>query len=130
MYEKDLSEEQAVLQAAIDYILSFPMKSPDEVPSDLASRSGLIRLEFGGLVAYPEFQFRSDARTQELVDEVNGILKAEDDPWAVASWWFYPNPSTDDQATAVELLDDPSRHDELITLAQLEVPEAPETYSS
>ncbi|WP_430335898.1 hypothetical protein [Rhodococcus sp. ACT016] len=121
MYEKDLSQEQAVLQAAIDYILSFPMQSPEEVPSELASRPGLIRLEFGPLVRYPAFQFRSDARTQELVEEINRILKAQDDPWAIASWWFYPNRSTTDEAMPVEPLDNPSRHDELISLAQGEV---------
>lgn len=120
MYEKDLSEEQAVLQAAIDYILSFPMKTPDEVPSELASQPSLIRLEFGPLVLYPAFQFRSDA-TQELVEEINGVLKAQDDPWAVASWWFSPNPWTDDQAMPYTLLDDPLRFDELTSLAQGEV---------
>lgn len=121
MEGKDLSREQDVLQAAIDYVLSFPMKSPDDVPSELASRPRLIRLEFGPLVRYPEFQFRSDARTQELIEEINGTLNAEDDPWAVASWWFAPNRWTDDEAMPIELLDNPSRHDELTFLAQGEV---------
>lgn len=119
--EQDHSREEAVLQAAIDHILSFPMKSPDDVPSGLASRPDLIRLEFGSLVRYPAFQFRSDARTQDLIEEINERLDAREDPWAVASWWFAPNHWTEDRAMPIELLDDPSRHDELASLAKGEV---------
>ncbi len=122
MEETDLSREQAVLQAAIDYILSFPMRSSDEVPIEMASRAGLIRLKTGDTVLYPAFQFRSDA-TRELVEEINALLEAQDDPWAVASWWFAPNPWTEDQAMPIELLDNPSRHDELFSLAQGEASE-------
>ncbi|GBF17622.1 hypothetical protein Br6_05029 [Rhodococcus sp. Br-6] len=113
-----LSRAQAVLEEAIEHILSFPMKSADQIPSEQAPRPGLIRLERGDTVLYPAFQFRSDAQTQKLIDTINVLLKAQDDPWAVASWWFAPNRWTDDQAIPIELLDDPSRHDELTSLAQ------------
>ncbi|WP_420879132.1 hypothetical protein [Rhodococcus sp. (in: high G+C Gram-positive bacteria)] len=121
MKEQDLTREQAACQAAKSYVLSFPMKTPDDVPSELASRPGLIRLECGPLVRYPAFQFRSDAGTQALVEEINEMLDARDDPWAVASWWFAPNLWTEDSAMPFELLDDPSRQAELASLARGEV---------
>lgn len=123
MDEDDLdhSRAQAVLEEAIEHVLSFPMKSAGQIPSEQAPRPGLIRLERGGMVLYPAFQFRSDAGTQALVEEVNEMLDARDDPWAVASWWFAPNLWTEDRAMPIELLDDPSRQAELASLARGEV---------
>jgi hypothetical protein len=39
----------------------------------------------------PDFQFEPDGRPFPVVLEVNGVLCADDDPWAAADWWLGPS---------------------------------------
>ncbi|MGK4585512.1 hypothetical protein [Kitasatospora sp. HPMI-4] len=53
---------------------------------------GLLRLRGpGGVERIPGFQFGAAGRPRTAVLEVNLILGAEQDPWAVADWWLSAN---------------------------------------
>ncbi|UOZ07959.1 hypothetical protein [Amycolatopsis sp. WQ 127309] len=65
----------------------------------------LIRLPRpDGSVSVPDFQFDADLRPRSVVLEVNRVLGADDDPWAVADWWVSGNIWLD--AVPVTLLSD------------------------
>ncbi|MDS0133225.1 MULTISPECIES: hypothetical protein [unclassified Amycolatopsis] len=52
----------------------------------------LIRLPRpDGSVSVPDFQFDVDRRPRSVVLQVNRVLGAETDPWAVADWWVSGN---------------------------------------
>lgn len=52
----------------------------------------LIRLPRpDGSWSVPDFQFDDDLRPRSVVLEVNRVLGADDDPWAVADWWVSGN---------------------------------------
>ncbi len=50
--------------------------------------SMLLALPTGDGYLYPQFQFDQDGSLYEVVQRVNQHLRAADDPWGVASWWF------------------------------------------
>ncbi|MGE7434319.1 MULTISPECIES: hypothetical protein [Kitasatospora] len=53
---------------------------------------GLLRLPGpGGTERLPDFQFGAGGRLRPAVLEVNLLLDAEQDPWAVADWWLSAN---------------------------------------
>jgi hypothetical protein len=72
-------------------LLELPARSPDEIaaPDD----APLIRLapSSGGEIRLPEFQFDRSGRPHDVVMEVNSLIDAVGDPWAVACWWVYPH---------------------------------------
>ena len=64
---------------------------------------------------YPKFQFdRRQMDVYEVVQTVNMLLEARDDPWGAASWWLFPNDRLGDcpanlvaLSQAIEPADDP-----------------------
>ena len=58
----------------------------------LRLRSELLGLRHGRGYLYPAFQFDPERRCVDTtVGAVNQHLRAGDDPWGVASWWFSVN---------------------------------------
>ncbi|MET9229111.1 hypothetical protein [Lentzea sp. NPDC003310] len=53
---------------------------------------GVIRLpRDDGTAAVPLFQFDECGEPLEVVVRVNRVLRAHDDPWGAADWWFSTN---------------------------------------
>jgi hypothetical protein len=68
-------------------LADVPWLSPEEVPGTEQGQP-LVRLRYGpDRVQLPAFQFGPDRRVRPAVAEVNRLLRAERDPWGVASWW-------------------------------------------
>ena len=71
---------------------------PNDIENRLVASSYLLRLPFddtdnNGL--YPKFQFEHTyGRVYRTVPEVNKLLRAAEDPWGAASWWFTENRRT------------------------------------
>lgn len=108
-------------ESVIRRLTELPALTPDEVrrvgtDPDLPE---LIRLGHGATTRLPRFQFDGSGAVRPVVVEVNRILDAEHDPWAVAGWW------TDLHAwlkrAPVELLDEDGGADGLRELARAEV---------
>lgn len=91
----------ARLRSAVQHqVLEEPMFSEDEVAAfsrghiditDIRSRradSMLLALPTDSGILYPRFQFDVDGSVNEIAQRVNQHLRAADDPWGVASWWF------------------------------------------
>ncbi len=91
----------ARLRAAVrQQVLDEPMYSEDEVAAvshghldiaDIRSRradSMLLALPTDSGFLYPRFQFDQRGSAYETTQRVNQHLRAADDPWGVASWWF------------------------------------------
>ncbi len=86
--------------AARHQVLEEPMFSEDEVAAvshghlDLAdirlrrADSMVLALPIDNGFLYPRFQFDEDGSVYEMAQRINQRLRAADDPWGVASWWF------------------------------------------
>ncbi len=92
-----LSAESAELaRAARRRLLAAPARGAERLTAKTArdpARAGLIRLKgHGGTSCFPDFQF--DPVTGEprpVVQEINRMLQAEEDPWGAADWWLAGN---------------------------------------
>ncbi|MGI5498728.1 hypothetical protein [Lentzea sp. CA-135723] len=69
-----------------------------ESASDLRERQhspdvfGVIKLDRDdGSAAVPVFQFDEEGTPLEVVLRVNRVLRAHEDPWGAADWWFSAN---------------------------------------
>jgi hypothetical protein len=83
-----------VTQRATEWLLASPALALDQVRAAGQDpyAPGLIRLERpDGGEQWPAFQFSPDGSTWAVVQSVNRILDAEDDPWGVADWWLGQN---------------------------------------
>ncbi|WP_228979620.1 hypothetical protein [Streptomyces sp. DH12] len=83
-----------VLGPVRDRLLAVPALSEDAVRERGGDPSapGLVRLRgAGGAVRLPCFQFAGGALPWPVVPEVNRLLDADGDPWAVADWWLSGN---------------------------------------
>jgi hypothetical protein len=77
-------------------LLDAPARGADRLTTGAARdplRAGLIRLtDHGGGARYPEFQFDPDTgEPRPVVQEINRLLLADEDPWGVADWWLGGN---------------------------------------
>ena len=98
--EQVLAAPARLRAAARHQVLEEPMFSEDEVlaachghmdMADIRSRradSMLLALPTDSGFLYPRFQFDRSGFAYEMVQRVNQHLRAADDPWGVASWWF------------------------------------------
>jgi hypothetical protein len=84
-----LGEEQISLDALL------ARREADAISAlELAERlrdQGALALSDRGAVRYPAFQFDDEWRLREDVAAVNRLLRAGDDPWGAAAWWFAAN---------------------------------------
>ena len=102
-----LDESEQVLAAPVRLrdavrrqVLEEPMFSEHEVATavhgqldigEIRSRrvdSMLLALPTDSGFLYPRFQFDQNGSVYEMVQRINQHLRAADDPWGVASWWF------------------------------------------
>lgn len=73
-------------------ILRAPMHRAADLPDAAADRPDLIRLPLDdGDVVVPAFQFDQSGLPHPVVLEINRLLDAERDAWAVADWWLSDN---------------------------------------
>lgn len=77
-------------------LLAAPARSAAELDPDTAADpagAGLIRLpdpERGD--RYPDFQFDPDTgKPRPVVQQINRLLLADQDPWGLADWWLGGN---------------------------------------
>lgn len=85
---------EEILAAVRDRLLKVPARTPQELRSrgvDPAA-AGLIRLSApDGSTRLPAFQFTAAGPPFPVVLEINRLLDAERDRWAVADWWLSEN---------------------------------------
>jgi hypothetical protein len=75
-------------------LLAEPGYSPAEVRAlgGDPDQAGLLRLPVpGGGHRLPSFQFTAAGHVHPVVVTINGILRADTDPWGVADWWLRGN---------------------------------------
>lgn len=102
---KQVSVSQLVWEAQIEgearlNILEQPQLTSEEVAtilgatgrsksSRLRTKGAVVGLDVNGRTLFPAFQFDPTShRVRPIVDKINQILGAKDDPWGVASWWL------------------------------------------
>lgn len=72
--------------------------------SRLAAAGRIIALPAGGQNWYPEFQFdAAHRRVRPIVEDLNQLLGAKDDPWGTASWWLSETAFADDPRSPAAL---------------------------
>jgi hypothetical protein len=73
--------------------LGMKGKNLREAASDLRRKGAVLGVKVGQRYLYPVFQFDLlERRLWPVVATVNQTLDAQNDPWAVASWWISKNP--------------------------------------
>jgi hypothetical protein len=89
-------ESASLARAARRRLLAAPARGPERLTAEAARdpvRAGLIRLTGrDSTSSFPDFQF--DPVTGEprpVVQEINRLLLADEDPWGVADWWLAGN---------------------------------------
>jgi hypothetical protein len=98
MYEADV----------VARVLGSSSTNPREYARQVRRRRGVIALRFGNRFVFPAFQFDPERHeVRPVVAEVNGLLGAEEDPWAVASFWFAPDHYLN--ARPADVVGDPDR---------------------
>jgi hypothetical protein len=87
--EAGILEHEMIEASALARLLGSTSANPREFVRSLRARSEVVGLPRPGGYVFPTFQI--NARRREIwpiVAEINRLLGARDDPWAVASWWF------------------------------------------
>lgn len=68
-------------------------KNLREAASELRRNGAVVGVRYGQRYLYPAFQFDlADGRPWPVVVDVNRLLGAAGDAWAVASWWVSESP--------------------------------------
>ena len=74
-------------------VLGSEASNSRQTASRLRLRSELLGLPYRGAFLYPAFQFDpGHSLIWPIVAEINKELRAQDDPWGVASFWFGADP--------------------------------------
>jgi len=110
--EASVLRHEMIEASALARLLGSTAANPRRFVRSLRTRGEVVGLPRTGGYLFPAFQV--NARRREvwpIVAELNRLLGAKDDPWAVASWWF----TRDSRLGAVpyELVTDPSRANDL-----------------
>ncbi|MBA2633141.1 MAG: hypothetical protein H0U86_09110 [Chloroflexi bacterium] len=118
--EASVLRHEVVEASALARLLGSTSVNPREFVRSLRTRGDVVGLPRTGGYLFPAFQV--NARRREIwpiVAELNRLLGAKDDPWAVASWWF----ARDSRLTAepCKLVSDPARADDLRRAAAREL---------
>ena len=93
--------DRNILQGARGHVLAHPTLTSSETDEVLGSPGAsfhaafagtLISLADRGIMRVPAFQLDEErGRVRPVVSEINALLRAGDDPWGCASWWFTPS---------------------------------------
>lgn len=93
-------------------------KNRRNVARRLRDRGDIIGYELSGRYLYPAFQFdAATGRVRPIVVEVNHLLDAKEDPWAVASWWLSPTGWLSDGTSPADLAAQGGRVDQIRAIA-------------
>jgi hypothetical protein len=66
--------------------------NPRQHANKLRAASTLLGVPYRNSYVYPTFQFDiRRRRVHPIVERVNKLLEAKNDPWGVASWWITPS---------------------------------------
>lgn len=100
--------------------LGSSSRNPREFARQVRGRPGLVSLRRGNRFVFPSFQF-NEGRQEiwPVVAEVNTVLDASAEPWAVASFWFTPDAYLG--ARPADLVADPARADDIRQAARREL---------
>lgn len=78
--------------AAVSKALGSRSTNLRQYANDRRRRGDLIGVPHRNQYLYPAFQIDRDAhRVDPVVQRVNRLLGADEDPWGVASWWLSPS---------------------------------------
>lgn len=101
-------------------VLGSKATNPRDFARALRQRSDVVALPRQGGFLIPAFQVdRGRSEIWPIVVEINRLLGASDDPWAVASWWCSPDPHLGQPPA--ELVAEADRADELRMAARREL---------
>ena len=114
-----LMNEPALTSEDVSKLLGSKAANTRQYAMELRQRGELLGLEVGNRYLYPEFQFDRDRMAvHDVVKDVAKLLSADTDPWGVLSWWVSPNARLPGHQTPRDLLQDRSRHGDLLELAE------------
>jgi hypothetical protein len=106
--------------SALASLLGSSAANPREFARALRQGSEVVALPRRGRYLVPAFQIdRGRRELWPIVVEVNRLLGAADDPWAVASWWFTPDPHLGQPPA--ELVSDSARANDVRVAARREL---------
>lgn len=118
--EGSVLRHEMVEASALARLLGSTSSNPREFTRSLRSRGDVVALPRPGGYVFPLFQVHASRKELwPIVVELNRLLGAVDDPWAVASWWF-----TRDSRLGAEpyaLVGEPARADDLRLAAAREL---------
>lgn len=118
--EGSVLRHDMVEASALARLLGSTSSNPREFARSVRSRGDVVALPRPGGYVYPLFQVNASRREiWPIAAELNRLLGAVDDPWAVASWWF-----TKDSRLGAEphaLVGEPARVDDLRRAAAREL---------
>jgi hypothetical protein len=106
--------------SALARLLGSTSANPREFVRSLRTRGEIVGLPRTGGYVFLAFQVNALRReVWPIVAELNRLLGARDDPWAVASWWFTRDSRLGTEPC--ELVTDSSRADDLRRAAAREL---------
>jgi hypothetical protein len=118
--EASILRHEMLEASTLARLLGSTSANPREFARSVRMRGDVVGLPRPGGYLFPAFQVnRARREVWPIVIELNRLLGAREDPWAVASWWF-----TRDSRLGAEpyrLMSDPARADDLRLAAAREL---------
>lgn len=110
--EASVLRHEMLEASALARLLGSTSANPREFVRSLRTRGEVVGLPRTGGYVFPAFQVNASRReVWPIVAELNRLLGAKDDPWAVGSWWFTRDSRL--SAEPYKLVTDPTRADDL-----------------
>jgi hypothetical protein len=110
-------DEELMTASAVAALVGSKSKNARQYANRLRLSSRLLAVPHRNQYLYPAFQLDLErGRVRPVVERVNGVLCAAEDPWGVASWWLSPNGRLDGVSPA-SLLGDVDAEGRLVDAA-------------
>jgi hypothetical protein len=118
--EGSILRHAMVEASALARLLGSTSSNPREFARSVRSRGDVVALPRPSGYVFPVFQVHASRKEiWPIVAELNRLLGAVEDPWAVASWWFTRDSRLG--AAPYTLVDEPGRADDLRLAAAREL---------
>ncbi|HEY8869201.1 MAG TPA: hypothetical protein VIM30_07395 [Candidatus Limnocylindrales bacterium] len=118
--EAAILAEPAFEASRVAEALGSSSKNPREFARQVRNRPGMVALRYGNRYVFPAFQFNEGRKeVWPIAAEVNILLGASEQPWAVASFWFSPDAHLG--ARPADVVADPARADDIRQAARREL---------
>lgn len=102
---------------AVAKVLGSSAINAREFARQVRRRPGVLALKVGNRYVFPAFQFdASERRIRPIAAKINALLRAYEEPWATASFWFAPDPYL--KARPADLIADPERAADIALAAE------------